>query len=859
MKKFYFIGTSFLAIFMLTSIIQLSAQEPPEIVLIQPNEAGIQWTIGQTYLISWTDNFNTPVDIKYSVDGGGWIYLGTVNAGSTWNWNTANYPALTTSSNYKIRVESQVVPNAYYDISENNFTLTTTPSGGTMIHVEQPSVPGIQWQAGTTKLISWTDDLIENVKIELWKFVNLPGQQFQQVGNTFAGLAGAQSLSGTTWDWAIPAIGANFEEGQYIIYVKSTATGSIIADFSDNLFQITATPSGGSNINLIQPTVTGIQWQKGTNHLISWSDDLVENVKVELWYDNVGTMTQYTATTTGLETATSIVGTTFDWAISATIPDGAYWIKVKSTVTAVEGISQHPFNIVTTPSGGAYVHVEQPDAAGIQWLRGTNHTIYWTDDLIENVNLKLMRLVGGVWTEDPGTTGLPQNVSGTSAIWPIPATAVATGNYRIKVVSTVNPAVFDLSDNAFAIVNTPSGGTFIQVNQPSVSGIQWQAGTTHLISWSDDLLENVKIELWKYVNLPGQQFQQIDNTVANLLNAQSLSGSTWAWTLPAIGGVLTEGNYIIYVKSTTTGSTLADFSDNMFAIVNSTPYGEMLVIQPNGGEQWIPGTTYLLSWTDNISENVKIELSEDGGLTYPQVLAASVPGSTWAWNTATIPPTGSTTGSQYRIKVSSTNGTATPFDESNANFSFIQSAGGTIDVLQPNGGEVWMYSTQHYISWIDDVTENMNIDLIKYDNLAGDNPVIIPIATNVPGSTHVWTINQAGIVYPWSYYKIKISNILGEAYGVGYSGYFTINPYVKMTVFPNPANQSITMNIGNSNSETYVVQLFNRFNSEVMQTTVNTGFSNEITMSTQDLPNGIYFLTVTSNDTRVSTKVIIQH
>jgi len=51
------------------------------------------------------------------------------------------------------------------------------------------------------------------------------------------------------------------------------------------------------------------------------------------------------------------------------------------------------------------------------------------------------------------------------------------------------------------------------------------------------------------------------------------------------------------------------------------------VTSPNGGETWTAGTTASIKWTNNLGgfESVRIDLSTDGGATYPTAILATTP------------------------------------------------------------------------------------------------------------------------------------------------------------------------------------------------------------------------------------------
>ncbi|ROL60784.1 choice-of-anchor D domain-containing protein [Bacteroidetes/Chlorobi group bacterium MS-B_bin-24] len=76
----------------------------------------------------------------------------------------------------------------------------------------------------------------------------------------------------------------------------------------------------------------------------------------------------------------------------------------------------------------------------------------------------------------------------------------------------------------------------------------------------------------------------------------------------------------------------------------------LTVTSPNGGESFCTGTTQTISWTQYGVSSVKIELSTDGGNSFPITLASNVPGQngSWSWNI----PSDFQTGTNFKIKVS---------------------------------------------------------------------------------------------------------------------------------------------------------------------------------------------------------------
>ena len=786
--------------------------QSPQVTIIQPNLPGIEWKTGTSHLISWTDNLTLPVKIDlidYTTNPAGAVVLHIANSveGTTFLWNIPGGFALGTK--YKIRVTS-TVSDTYTDESDAYFCLVNDVSG-TTVHVEQPSLPGITLIQGSTYLISWVDNIVGTVKIRLYQ------------GGVDAGVI-AENVVGSTYLWNVPALsGTNFK-----IRVASTNNGDL-NDYSDNDFAIAPAATGA--IQMIQPNDAGISWARGTSHLISWSDNLTENVKIEYYSTALDAYVQ-------IPGAESVSGSTYVWNIPSDITPSTFKIRVSSASPGsltIPAESANYFNITAgNPEG--FITMEQPNAAGISWAKGTSHLISWNDNLSENVKIEYYSTFLDDYVQIPGA----ESVSGSTYVWNIPSN-ITPSTFKIRVSSTANGStVAGESANYFNITATNPEG-LITIQQPNVGGIQWARGTAHLISWTDNLSENVKIEYYSslldaYIQIPG---------------AESLSGSTFVWSIPPD---IDPSTFKIRVTSTVSDATFGE-SANYFAITATAPDGEIAINQPQGGEVWVKGNEYLISWIDNLNENVKIELSNDGGANYQSAITpvGGVTGTTWVWNTTGVPP-----GVNYVIKVSSVLPEGTVNAVSGV-FSIVLSAGGTISINQPNGGEEWMVGSTHLISWDDNVVESLDVDLIKYDNAGGDNPVVIEIANNVVGSTAYWTINQLGVVAPHSYYKLKVYSSTDPSAAFDYSNnYFSIIP-LAMSVYPNPADFNLTVQLDENMNENCVITFTDRFSQPIMTRAINASFTKELQISTNDLPNGVYFLTITSDKTKTTKKVLVQH
>ncbi|MFZ3169518.1 MAG: Ser-Thr-rich GPI-anchored membrane family protein, partial [Candidatus Methanoperedens sp.] len=226
--------------------------------------------------------------------------------------------------------------------------------------------------------------------------------------------------------------------------------------------------------------------------------------------------------------------------------------------------------------------------------------------------------------------------------WLIPGTQAPGTDYQVRITSTANVSIRDTSDNNFTIpvpsitVATPNGGE------------NWTRGTTQTIRWNSTESPGtyVKIELLKL-------------GVANkVIIASTLNDGSNPWLIPAIQAL--GADYKIKITSTANVSN-NDTSDNNFSIVAP----KITVTSPNGGETWIRGKAYPITWnyTGNPGTYVKIELLKNGVVN--RIILASTPNDksqTW-----TIPTT-QTPGADYKIRITSTTNLAYN-DTSDGNFN----------------------------------------------------------------------------------------------------------------------------------------------------------------------------------------------
>ncbi len=281
---------------------------------------------------------------------------------------------------------------------------------------------------------------------------------------------------------------------------------------------------------------------------------------------------------------------------------------------------------ITSPNGGE------------NWKTSTTYGIVWTDDVPGYVKIELYK--GGAFysiIED-------STESDGYYIWSVNA-AEGGNDFKVKITRLLNSSVFDFSDGSFTItkseliIATPNGGE------------AWQTSTEHGIVWSDDLLSDVKIDLYK----GGVFYSTIVDTTQ--------SDGYYVWSVNAA-----ESGNDYRVKITSLGSDNDyDISDADFSIAKNV----ITISRPNGGEILQAGTENSIVWTDSIYAPVKIELYK-GGLFYTTIIDTTPSNGFYLW---TI-DNGVQNGTDYKIKVTSL-ASSNDFDFSDGNFT----------ITNPNGVE----------------------------------------------------------------------------------------------------------------------------------------------------------------------------
>ncbi len=569
---------------------------------------------------------------------------------------------------------------------------------------------GENWIIGCPYLIQWiASNTSGTVKIELYR---------NDVFNMTICSQVPPGMNSYSW---IPPI--NIIPGNTFKVKITSLTSAASFDFSDGYFSI-----NNGNITVNSPN-GGEVWVKGTTHPILWTDNICDNVRIELWKGGVFN---------SLIAASVPSNGSFNWVVPNTatmIPGNDYKIKVMSvsgaagTTSLVYDFSDNPFTI-SAGQNTAFITLVTPNG-GENWIMGCPYVIQWITAAVSPGPVLLELFKNDVFCMNICS----QVPAGQNVFTWIPAFSLIPGNtYKVKATLLTSPGGFDFSNTSFSI-NTGS----ITVNSPN-GGEVWVKGTMHPILWADNICDNVRIELWK-------------GGVYNSLIAASVpSNGSFNWVVPNTTTMIPGNDYKVKVMSLPgaagTSSLVSDFSDNLFTIAAGQNTAAITLVTPNGGENWIEGCPYVIQWITAAvpSGPVRLELFKND--VFCMNICQQVPAGqnvfTWIPAFSLIP------GNTYKVKatlLTSSGG----FDFSNSNFSIN---GGSITVNSPNGGEVWVKGTMHQVLWAANICENARIELWKggvYNSV---------IAASIPSTgSFNWVVPNTATMLPGNDYKVKVMNV----------------------------------------------------------------------------------------------------
>ncbi len=608
---------------------------PPSPLTVTSPNGGETWTQGKTYTITWNETgVSGDVSVHLNVNGADTYWLGGVSASAgQFSW-TVPY-SVTPGSAYRVHVTS-ADNGAIEDLSDGTFIIAPTSAALT---VTSPN-GGETWTQGQTYAVTWNQaDVTGEVGVQLSE----NGADIVWIGSA---AASAGQLS-----WTIPA--SVTPGSAYRIHLIS-ADINTVTDLSDNTFTIVPAPPP---LTVTSPN-GGETWTQDQTYPVTWNSIGVTG-DVSVYLSANGADTLWIG-------GVSAAAGQLSWRVPISVtPGGGYRIHVISAAnSAVGDLSDGTFTIAPTT---ASLSVTSPNG-GETWTQGQTYTVTWNE------------------TDVTGEVGVHLSVNGTDLVWigraaaatgqlswTIPASLTPGGAYRMHVISADNNVIEDLSDNTFTIVPPPPPLTVISPN----GGETWTQGQTCAVTWNA-------------IGVTGDVAVYLRENGADILwlGAASASAGQLAWTIPV--SVTPGSAYRMHVISAD-NNEIGDLSDGAFTIAPTT--ASLHVTSPNGGETWMQGQTYAITWNQaGVTGGVDVQLSQNGADVLWLGTAAAADGQL-AW---TI-PVSVTPGSAYRIHVVSADNNAIE-DLSDNTFSIVPGAS-PLAVTSPNGGETWTQGQTYAITW----------------------------------------------------------------------------------------------------------------------------------------------------------------
>ncbi len=363
------------------------------------------------------------------------------------------------------------------------------------------------------------------------------------------------------------------------------------------------------------------------------------------------------------------------------------------------------------------------------------------------------------WTLDPANpekSALNDKKNSVDNVEQVFIDAPVAGTYTIHVGSD------DSFSQKYSLFASGLGNEEITVTSPN-GGETRQVGEELNITWEDNVSGNVKLDLY-----------QGDELVAPIVEATETDQS-YSWTIP--DSIAAGNNY--QVKVTSADGTVSDLSDGNFSIEALTDY--INVTAPSGGETLVGGEEYSITWESNIIEeagdNVSIEVYQGDLLsyTYPLLLYNQMSGftdvdsgtedETTDGQTFFLPiftetdgsytytqkvPVGLAKGDDYQIKISGENGV---YDLSDI-FSIDSET--FLNVNPLNGGEALEPGETYEITWNDNISGDVVIDLYKGEVLDRTIASIKGVANSPELNSYEWTVPEDIVI--GDDYKIQVSH-----------------------------------------------------------------------------------------------------
>jgi len=403
---FLFIGIAITGfVFMSCSDDDSSTNPPPtpECTIISPN-GGEVLQMGDVVKIKFENDLTDTVAMSL-YKGGNFLMdieaMITTNDSLEWLIPTT----LDVGTDYKVKIGS-IEDSTKYDYSDNYFTIA--PSGDYIIVTSTNG--GDIWLKGTTKQLTWYDNISGSVNIFLLKN-----------GVPVMDLFGTPQASSGTKSWTIP--GTLTDGADYKIQIVSVDNPAV-NDISDSFFCLATNDNTQNIVGEWEAVGTWAKWATEWNFIAGGT-----------FTNGYGEPGTWHMVGNGLKVEFDLDTHSF-----LAIVDGNHLEGTMSNIAGAEGTwyADRVIPELMTPNGGEV------------WMHGTTQTITWDPGMYGNVVLSLA-----------DSTGIVQNIATVADTlgtydWTVPSTITPGAAYLIRIAKEINAEAMDESNNYICISNTDS-------------------------------------------------------------------------------------------------------------------------------------------------------------------------------------------------------------------------------------------------------------------------------------------------------------------------------------------------------------------------------------------------------------------
>lgn len=484
------------------------------------------------------------------------------------------------------------------------------------------------------------------------------------------------------------------------LWIGGRSSGSAGKAYNDWI-KLTTTSNTTASVTLTNPK-GGELWAAASSQSITWESHNITNVALAYSTDNG---TSWTAITNMASTGS------YTWKVPNAV-SSQFRVKVADINDAALNSVSNAFTVYSSPS--AATNAATDVTANTATLNGTVNANNSQASVSFEYGPTTAYGSSASALESPLNGAVPQNVSAPISN----LTPGAVYHFRVKAVNAAG-TVYG-SDQTFT-----AGSINLSVVSPA-GGEQWQAGTSHDITWTSRNVKNIKIE---YSANDGRN-----------------------WTVIAAGTAASAGSYAWVVPGQLSSAYRIRLTDASNAAVTSTSNAFSVFSLPSAQTN---------APSDVTLNSALLKASVNAGNTLTAISFEYGLSTLYGTNSDAVPPSlqgtlqtdvsaalsGLTPGTvyHYRVKASNSAGIVYGGDQTFTTDALA------LKLTSPSGGEKWQSASTHAITWT-----SKNVISLSISYSADDGASWVLITSNTPASagSYQWKVPDVAS----SAYRIKITD-----------------------------------------------------------------------------------------------------